>query len=202
MSETMSATTPASQLEQNILTRTATVSVVGLGYVGLPLLRAFFKAGFPVLGYDVDQEKIDRLNKGESYLKHLGADFAMEMSKSDKFRVTTDAQKLADADVIILCVPTPLGEHGEPDMSYITRSTEMVAKVLRKGQLITLESTTYPGTTRGDCIPILAKTRARRSRAPRSLHADHPKTRRRCRRSQWQARNDALRRGDCRSRSG
>tara|TARA_R110002072_G_scaffold139249_1_gene282706 strand:- start:52797 stop:54143 length:1347 start_codon:yes stop_codon:yes gene_type:complete len=158
MFETMSVTTPASQLEQKIQTRTATICVVGLGYVGLPLLRAFFQAGFPVLGYDVDQEKIDQLNRGESYLKHLGAAFAMEMSKSDKFRVTTDAQKLADADVIILCVPTPLGEHGEPDMSYITRSTEMVAKVLRKGQLITLESTTYPGTTRGDCIPILAKT--------------------------------------------
>ncbi|MFT7537114.1 MAG: UDP-N-acetyl-D-glucosamine dehydrogenase [Hyphomicrobiaceae bacterium] len=158
MSDPMSATTPASQLEQKIQTRTATVGVVGLGYVGLPLLRAFFQAGFPVLGFDVDQEKIDMLNKGESYLKHLGTDFAMEMSKSDKFLATADAQKLSDADVIILCVPTPLGNHGEPDMSYITRSTEMVAKVLRKGQLITLESTTYPGTTRGDCIPILAKT--------------------------------------------
>ncbi|MGK0304021.1 MAG: UDP-N-acetyl-D-glucosamine dehydrogenase [Planctomycetota bacterium] len=158
MSEPMSATTPASQLEQKIQTRTATVGVVGLGYVGLPLLRAFFQAGFPVLGYDVDQEKIDMLNKGESYLKHLGADFAQKMSKSEKFLATADAQNLGDADVIILCVPTPLGKHGEPDMSYITRSTEMVAKVLRKGQLVTLESTTYPGTTRGDCIPILAKT--------------------------------------------
>ena len=158
MSDPMSATTPASQLEQKIQTRTATVGVVGLGYVGLPLLRAFFQAGFPVLGYDVDQEKIDKLHNGESYLKHLGTDFALEMSQSDKFHATTDEQKLGDADVIILCVPTPLGKHGEPDMSYIKRSTDMVAKVLRKGQLITLESTTYPGTTRGDCIPILAKT--------------------------------------------
>lgn len=158
MSESMDAATPASQLEEKIQARTATVCVVGLGYVGLPLLRAFFKAGFPVLGFDVDQEKIDLLNRGESYLKHLGADFAKEMSQSDKFLATADPAKLADADVIILCVPTPLGNHGEPDMSYITRSTSMVAKVLRKGQLITLESTTYPGTTRGDCIPILAET--------------------------------------------
>ena len=158
MSDSMDAATPASQLEEKIQARTATVAVVGLGYVGLPLLRAFFQAGFPVLGYDVDQEKIDLLNRGESYLKHLGADFAQQMSKSDKFLATADPEKLADADVIILCVPTPLGKHGEPDMSYITRSTNMVAKVLRKGQLITLESTTYPGTTRGDCVPILAKT--------------------------------------------
>lgn len=158
MSESMAATTPASQLEEKIRLRTATVSVVGLGYVGLPLLRAFFKAGYPVLGYDLDQTKIDMLNKGESYLKHLGEDFAKEMSGSDKFVATADASKLADADVIILCVPTPLGGHGEPDMSYITSSTELVAKVLRKGQMVTLESTTYPGTTRGDCLPILEKT--------------------------------------------
>jgi len=154
----MDSASPASQLEQKIQSRDAKVGVVGLGYVGLPLLQAFFKAGFPVLGYDVDQKKIDLLTSGESYLKHLGADFAAEMSKSDKFDATSDPQRLADADVIILCVPTPLGQHGEPDMSYIQRSTDMVARILRKGQLITLESTTYPGTTRGDCVPILAES--------------------------------------------
>lgn len=158
MAESMDAASPASQLEEKIQSRTATVGVVGLGYVGLPLLRAFFRAGFPVLGYDVDQEKIDMLHSGESYLKHLGSDFAKDMAQSDKFSATADPTKLGEADVIILCVPTPLGKHGEPDMSYIKRSTEMVAKVLRKGQLITLESTTYPGTTRGDCVPILAET--------------------------------------------
>lgn len=149
---------PASQLEQKIRTRTATVGVVGLGYVGLPLLRAFFQAGFSVVGYDVDQQKIDMLHRGESYLKHLGEDFVQELSKSPKFVASADPSSLAKADAIILCVPTPLGRHGEPDMSYIVKSTEMVAKVLRKGQLISLESTTYPGTTRGDCLPILAKT--------------------------------------------
>jgi len=152
------ATTPAAQLEAKIRARTATVGVVGLGYVGLPLLRAFFQAGFPVVGYDVDTTKIDMLKRGDSYLKHLGEDFVRELSKSPKFVATANPADLAKADAIILCVPTPLGKHGEPDMSYIEKSTEMVAKVLRKGQLVSLESTTYPGTTRGDCLPILAKT--------------------------------------------
>ncbi|MCK5943211.1 MAG: nucleotide sugar dehydrogenase [Planctomycetes bacterium] len=154
----MAATSPATQLEDKLQNRTARIGVVGLGYVGLPLLRAFFRAGFPVIGYDVDQQKIDQLERGESYLKHLGEDFAAELAKSDKFVATADPQGLAEADVIILCVPTPLGGHGEPDMSYIVRSSEMVAGVLRRGQLITLESTTYPGTTRGDMLPILEKT--------------------------------------------
>ncbi len=159
MPSTMVETTsPAASLEQKIRTRTATVGVVGLGYVGLPLLRAFFQAGFPVIGYDVDQSKIDMLKAGESYLKHLGTDFVQELSRSDKFLPTADPSQLAKADAIILCVPTPLGKHGEPDMSYIEKSTEMVAKVLRKGQLVSLESTTYPGTTRGDCMPILGRT--------------------------------------------
>ena len=151
-------TSPAAQLEAKIRTRTATVGVVGLGYVGLPLLRAFFQAGFPVVGYDVDTQKIDMLKRGESYLKHLGTDFVHDLSKSPKFTATANPGDLAKADAIILCVPTPLGRHGEPDMSYIVKSTEMVAKVLRKGQLISLESTTYPGTTRGDCLPILQRT--------------------------------------------
>jgi UDP-N-acetyl-D-glucosamine dehydrogenase len=152
------ATTPAALLDHKIQTRTATVGVVGLGYVGLPLLRAFFQAGFPVVGYDIDAAKIAMLKRGDSYLKHLGTDFVQEMAKSPKFLPTSDANDLGKADAIILCVPTPLGKHGEPDMSYIEKSTEMVAKVLRKGQLISLESTTYPGTTRGDCMPILDKT--------------------------------------------
>jgi len=153
----MTTQSPAEDLEKKLLSQEATIGVVGLGYVGLPLLRAFFKAGYPVIGFDVDDEKVQLLSKGESYLKHLGEDFVADLAKSDKFVATTDEQRLADADVIILCVPTPLGDHGEPDMSYIARSTEMVARVLRKGQLITLESTTYPGTTRGEMLPILEK---------------------------------------------
>ncbi|MCA9542568.1 MAG: nucleotide sugar dehydrogenase, partial [Myxococcales bacterium] len=137
MPETMVETSsPAVQFEQRLRDKTAKIGVVGLGYVGLPLLRAYFQAGFPVIGFDVDQSKIDLLQKGESYLKHLGTDFVRELAKSDRFVASSDPQALADADAIILCVPTPLGGHGEPDMSYIHRSTEMVAKVLRKGQLI------------------------------------------------------------------
>ena len=154
----MAASTPASDLRQKLQDRTATIGVVGLGYVGLPLLRAFFHAGFRVIGYDVDREKVEQLSRGESYLKHLGEGFISEFAGSDRFVATTDSQPLHDADVIVLCVPTPLGTHGEPDMSYIVRSSEMVAKVLRKGHLITLESTTYPGTTRGDMLPILEGT--------------------------------------------
>ncbi|MBX3463933.1 MAG: nucleotide sugar dehydrogenase [Planctomycetes bacterium] len=150
------ASTPAALLEAKIRNRTAHVGVVGLGYVGLPLLRAFFQAGFPVVGYDVDPAKIEMLKRGESYLKHLGEDFVRDLSKSPKFLPTANPADLAKADAIILCVPTPLGRHGEPDMSYIEKSTAMVAKVLRRGQLVSLESTTYPGTTRGDCLPILA----------------------------------------------
>jgi UDP-N-acetyl-D-glucosamine dehydrogenase len=149
---------PAEQLEHRIQTRTATVGVVGLGYVGLPLLRAFFQAGFPVVGYDIDPKKIELLRAGQSYLKHLGEDFVAAMAKSPKFVPTSSPQDLAKADAIILCVPTPLGKHGEPDMSFIEKSTEMVASVLRRGQLVSLESTTYPGTTRGDCMPILDRT--------------------------------------------
>lgn len=152
------SSSPAQKLQARIQDRTATIGIVGLGYVGLPLLRAFFRAGFPVLGYDVDDEKIAMLERGESYLKHLGEDFVKELSESDKFAATSDPAKLADADAIILCVPTPLGRHGEPDMSYIVKSSEMVAKVLRQGQIVSLESTTYPGTTRGDCLPILERS--------------------------------------------
>jgi UDP-N-acetyl-D-glucosamine dehydrogenase len=150
--------TPAATLEAKIQDRTAVVGVIGLGYVGLPLLRAFFQAGFPVLGFDIDPSKIEMLLRGESYLKHLGEDFVQAMAKSPKFAATTDPKALARADAIILCVPTPLGKHGEPDMSYIEKSTRLVRDVLRKGQLVSLESTTYPGTTRGDCMPILAET--------------------------------------------
>ena len=113
--------TPAAELQHKIEQRTAVIAVVGLGYVGLPLLRAFFQAGFPVLGFDVDDEKVQMLRRGESYLKHLGQDFVRDMSGSDRFAATRDPQELSRADAIILCVPTPLGAHGEPDMSYARR---------------------------------------------------------------------------------
>ena len=148
----------AQALLDKIENRTATIGVVGLGYVGLPLLHAMHEGGFRTVGYDVDQGKVDKLRAGETYLHHLGTEMVTTLSGSDRFHATVDPDELADADVIILCVPTPLGAHHEPDMSYIQRSTEMVSARLRPGRLIVLESTTYPGTTRGECQPILERS--------------------------------------------
>src|SRR5262245_5176084 len=149
---------PAAQLMNKLESKSAVIGIVGLGYVGLPLARAVFDAGYPVLGFDIDQAKIDKLARGESYLHHLGADLAKTLSDSDRFEATADSKRLCDADVIILCVPTPLGAHNEPDLTYVLDSTRMVAAVLRQGQLVVLESTTYPGTTRLEMMPILEAT--------------------------------------------
>ncbi len=148
----------ASELRTKLQQKTATIGVVGLGYVGLPLVRAVHDSGFPVIGFDVDEEKVRMLKAGANYLHHLGDDLTAELAQSDRFEPTSDALRLADADVIVLCVPTPLGVHREPDLSFVLRSTEMAAKVLRRGQLVVLESTTYPGTTRGEMLPILERT--------------------------------------------
>jgi UDP-N-acetyl-D-glucosamine dehydrogenase len=133
----------------------ALIGVVALGYVGLPLLRSFYDAGFRVIGFDVDPQKIRMLNSGENYLKHLGEGFVSEMSASDRFEVTDDFGRLGEPDAIMICVPTPLGPHQEPDLSFVERAADDVAKTLRKGQLIVLESTTYPGTTREVMLPRL-----------------------------------------------
>jgi len=151
----MAETTAAAALEDKIEARTARVGIVGLGYVGLPLAGAFNDAGFPVLGFDVDHRKVEYLERGESYLKHLGDDFTRSLTDSDRFEATSDPKRLGEADAVLLCVPTPLGHHNEPDLSYVLGSTRLVADVLRPGQLVVLESTTYPGTTRDEMLPIL-----------------------------------------------
>jgi UDP-N-acetyl-D-glucosamine dehydrogenase len=143
-------------LQEKIHARTAVVGVIGLGYVGLPLLAAFHRAGFPVIGFDVDPKKIDALRRGENYLKHLGESLVADMIKAGRFDVTADASRLRDVDAILICVPTPLGKHLEPDLSYVERTAEDVAAALRPGQLVVLESTTYPGTTREIVLPRLA----------------------------------------------
>jgi UDP-N-acetyl-D-glucosamine dehydrogenase len=148
---------PAAILMDRLNNKTATIGVVGLGYVGLPLAKAIFDAGYKVLGYDLDSSKIEKLHRGENYMFHLG-DLVTPLSKSGRFQATDKPRLLAEADMIILCVPTPLGPHNEPDLSFVLDSTKMVASVLRKGQLIVLESTTYPGTTRKDMQPILEAT--------------------------------------------
>ena len=145
----------ARQLEAALRARTALVAVVGLGYVGLPLVRALHDAGYPVLGYDVDRKKVAMLERGECYLRHLGPDLIPGLNASGRFRATAEAADLHDADAIVLCVPTPLGKHREPDLEYLLSSTRMVAEYLRRGHLVVLESTTFPGTTREQMLPIL-----------------------------------------------
>lgn len=142
-------------LETKIKDRSAVVGVMALGYVGLPLIRSFWEAGFKVLGFDVDPEKVDMLKRGENYLKHFGQDFVAQMAASDRFEVTDDFSRLGEPDAILVCVPTPLGKHLEPDLSYVQRTAQDIGKVLRPGQLVVLESTTYPGTTREVMLPEL-----------------------------------------------
>ena len=145
-----------STLLEKIEGRSAVVGVIGLGYVGLPLMAAFHKAGFKVLGFDVDPEKITLLKRGESYLKHLGETLVSDML-GDRFDATADFARLAEADAIIVCVPTPLGHHLEPDLSYVDKTAEVIGKTLRPGQLVVLESTTYPRTTRENMLPVFEK---------------------------------------------
>ncbi len=144
-----------STLESRIADRTAVVGVLALGYVGLPLVRAFWTAGFNCLGFDVDPAKIDALARGENYLKHLGDDFVSEMTASDRFEATTDFDRLSEADAILICVPTPLGPHHEPDLSFVEQTARDIGRRLRPGQLVVLESTTYPGTTRDVMMPAM-----------------------------------------------
>ena len=147
----------STNLSAKIADSTATVAVMGLGYVGLPLLAAFHQAGFPVLGFDVDERKITALHRGENYLSHLGASLVRDMVSTGRFDATSDPRRLAEADVVIVCVPTPLGKHLEPDLAYIEQSTDAIAAHPRTGQLVVLESSTYPGTTRDVMLPRLEK---------------------------------------------
>ena len=153
----------ATELLKKIESKTATVGIVGLGYVGLPLAHACLKAGYKVVGFDIDQRKIDAIKAGKPYIVHLGQDFFDYIKSNDGFLGTADPKDLQKADAILICVPTPLGHHKEPDLSYVLDSTRLVAKVLRKGQLVTLESTTYPGTTRDEMGPILDATGLKRN---------------------------------------
>src|SRR3954462_7680522 len=143
----------AAALRKKIDGASAKVGVIGLGYVGLPLMGAFHRAGFPVMGFDVDQSKIDALHRGENYLKHLGKTLVSDMKSGGRFDATTNVSRLGECDVIISCVPTPLGTHREPDLSFVEKSAEDIAKTIRPGQLIVLESSTYPRTTREIMLP-------------------------------------------------
>lgn len=146
------------ELLQKIEGREATIGVIGLGYVGLPLISAFFHKEFKALGFDVDQTKVDALNEGRSYIKHISSDEVKSWRESGRFEATADAARLAEPDVLLICVPTPLNDSRDPDLTYVIETTRSVAKALRPGQLIVLESTTYPTTTRDVMLPILEET--------------------------------------------
>lgn len=135
------------ELLARIEEKTYTVGIIGLGYVGLPLMYTFHKEGMPVIGYDIDQTKVSNIQSGTPYIKHLGEEMMQSLSQSDRCAATTDFSRLTEADAVLLCVPTPLNQYREPDMSYVISTTETVAHHLREGQLVVLESTTYPGTT-------------------------------------------------------
>jgi UDP-N-acetyl-D-glucosamine dehydrogenase len=142
------------QLQEKIAARTARVGIVGLGYVGLPLALLFSESRFPVTGFDIDEKKIDTLNSGGSYIVRIPpAEIAR--AQANGFRATADYDELSDVDAILICVPTPLNEYHEPDLSFITGTVTAIAPRLRAGQLVVLESTTYPGTTEEVVIPLL-----------------------------------------------
>jgi UDP-N-acetyl-D-glucosamine dehydrogenase len=145
----------SAQLLRKIQDRKALIGVIGLGYVGLPLVREFTRGGAKVLGFDIDQSKVKSLLEGRSYIEHIPSSVVRDMLAGGRFDATTDFRRLREPDCIIICVPTPLTKQREPDMSYIEATSRAAAATLRKGQLIVLESTTYPGTTREVVLPIL-----------------------------------------------
>ncbi|HSQ55670.1 MAG TPA: nucleotide sugar dehydrogenase [Gemmata sp.] len=145
-----------SSLRTRIDRRTATVGIIGLGYVGLPLARAFSAAGFPVLGFDIDAAKVAKLNAARSYIKQIPDATIAEMRQSG-FAATDSFDRLNEPDAVIICVPTPLTDAREPDLTYVVNSAKAIAAKIRPGQLVVLESTTYPTTTRNVVVPILER---------------------------------------------
>ncbi len=141
-------------LFEKIENKSAIVGVIGLGYVGLPLALEFAEKKFNVIGFDIDEKKIPILNAGRTYIKHIKEDRIKKAVDSKQFKATSDFSGLSDCDCIIICVPTPLNEHREPDLSFIINSGKIVAQYIRKGQLVVLESSTYPGTTEEILLPM------------------------------------------------
>ena len=134
-----------------------TICIVGLGYVGLPLMLRYTEVGYKVLGLDIDDAKAEKLNRGESYIEHISSE-AIAKAVSEGFEATTDFSRSAEADALIICVPTPLNKYREPDLSFVTGTTDAMAPYLRPGQIVSLESTTYPGTTDEELKPRVEST--------------------------------------------
>ncbi len=145
------------RLARKIEAREAVIGIIGLGYVGLPLAHAVHGAGFRILGFDVASDKVAMFNQGVSPIGSVSSEALTHMTRNDRFRATDDFSRLGEPDIILICVPTPLDAHREPDMTYIVNSVEAIAKCLRPGQLVVLESTTYPGTTEEVMRPVLER---------------------------------------------
>jgi UDP-N-acetyl-D-glucosamine dehydrogenase len=160
------AETPLDQLVTRIEQRQARVGIIGLGYVGLPLALLYSEQKFPVTGFDIDVRKVQTLNQGGSYIYRISAE-EIQGARALGFSATSDYSQLATMDAVIICVPTPLNEHHEPDLSFITDTTHSIAPYLRARQLVVLESTTYPGTTEEVMVPILEKENKAGLRAAR-----------------------------------
>src|SRR5215471_9819108 len=160
-------------LKSRIETRQAKVGIIGLGYVGLPLALLYSEQKFPVTGFDIDQRKVDTLAKGGSYIFRISPE-EIQSAKASGFNATSDYSRITEMDAIIICVPTPLNEHHEPDLSYITNTAHAVAPHLRAGQIVILESTTYPGTTEEVMVPILENENRDGLKASRN-HPGSPK---------------------------
>ena len=146
--------TSANDLRAKIEARSAKIGIVGMGYVGLPLALLFSESKFSVTGLDIDAEKVSALNRGKSYIYRIPEN-EIQAARARDFRASDDYSNIAGLDVVIICVPTPLNEYREPDLSYIRSTAEAIAPHLQAGQLIVLESTTYPGTTEEVLVPIL-----------------------------------------------
>jgi len=146
-------------LEEKLRDKSATVGIVGLGYVGLPLALAFSEAGFKVLGFDIQQKRVNLVNQGRSYITDVSSDRLSAIRVKKLLEATTDQSKLGEVDVICICVPTPLTKTKDPDLSYVIRESEKISQHLQPGQLVVLESTTYPGTTKEVILPILERSR-------------------------------------------
>ena len=137
--------------------KSAVISIVGLGYVGLPLMLRYAEVGFKVIGFDIDQDKVEKLNTGKSYIEHIPTErVAAALTKG--FKATSDFSEATKADALIICVPTPLNKYREPDLSFVTNTTDMLVPYLRKGHVLSLESTTYPGTTEEELLPRAQST--------------------------------------------
>lgn len=140
------------QLVDKLVSKKAVIGIVGLGYVGLPLMLRYCEAGYKVIGFDIDQSKVDTLNQGKSYIEHIAAS-AIKGAVAKGFTATADFSRISEADALILCVPTPLNKYREPDLSFVLNTTDSIVPYLRAGQVISLESTTYPGTTDEELLP-------------------------------------------------